>query len=160
MSQAFLGTRTGCLTCRRRKRKCDEAKPHCRACQRNKLDCLWPPHIRRRFNLDDHQEVTPDTHPQELVIVTTGSTTTLPESASPILAGRTSPRSTNSIEPDDVVWYWGLSTFLGQRRAGTLLPASQVLLSYYSIEFTAPKLARLPMCRLFRGSCPSPVMMV
>ncbi|KAJ0161877.1 hypothetical protein CTA2_5451 [Colletotrichum tanaceti] len=34
--------RTGCLTCRGRKKKCDETKPRCRGCERNKLDCRWP----------------------------------------------------------------------------------------------------------------------
>ena len=31
--------RTGCLTCRTRKVKCDEAKPHCRQCVRRGLTC-------------------------------------------------------------------------------------------------------------------------
>lgn len=33
---------TGCLTCRRRKKKCDERKPICNACTRNFLECTWP----------------------------------------------------------------------------------------------------------------------
>ncbi|KAJ3951336.1 hypothetical protein N0V92_012263 [Colletotrichum tropicale] len=35
--------RTGCLTCRGRKKKCDETKPRCRGCERNRLECKWPP---------------------------------------------------------------------------------------------------------------------
>lgn len=35
-------SRLGCLTCRRRKKKCDEVKPICTACLRNNLGCLWP----------------------------------------------------------------------------------------------------------------------
>lgn len=38
----ILRVRTGCLTCRGRKKKCDEAKPRCRGCERNILDCRWP----------------------------------------------------------------------------------------------------------------------
>ena len=38
-SQRFGRTRTGCLTCRVRKKKCDERKPICRACERNGLLC-------------------------------------------------------------------------------------------------------------------------
>ncbi|KAL5338577.1 hypothetical protein BJX70DRAFT_366233 [Aspergillus crustosus] len=34
--------KTGCLTCRRRKKKCDERQPTCAACSRNSLDCRWP----------------------------------------------------------------------------------------------------------------------
>ncbi|KAF2662261.1 hypothetical protein K491DRAFT_673337 [Lophiostoma macrostomum CBS 122681] len=32
-------TRTGCLTCRRRRKKCDERKPACNSCERNRLIC-------------------------------------------------------------------------------------------------------------------------
>lgn len=37
-------TKSGCLTCRRRKKKCDEEKVggKCQACIRNFLDCCWP----------------------------------------------------------------------------------------------------------------------
>lgn len=34
---------TGCLTCRRRKKKCDERKPICVGCTRNSVQCAWPP---------------------------------------------------------------------------------------------------------------------
>lgn len=33
-------TRTGCLTCRKRRIKCDERKPHCFNCERLKKLCL------------------------------------------------------------------------------------------------------------------------
>ncbi|CEJ54320.1 Putative ZYRO0G12584p [Penicillium brasilianum] len=35
-------SRSGCLSCRRRKKKCDETKPICAACLRNALKCVWP----------------------------------------------------------------------------------------------------------------------
>jgi hypothetical protein len=143
MSQMFPRTRTGCLTCRQRKKKCDEVKPHCRACERNKLDCLWPPHIRRRFKLDDYQGVAVDGHPHKLVVGRKTSTATSAESVPPSLAGEVSPKVIDNTDPDEVVWSWGLNTFLSQVRAGMLLPTSQVLLSYY-LEFTAPKLAPSP----------------
>lgn len=34
--------RHGCSTCKRRKKKCDLAKPECRSCQRLGLDCYFP----------------------------------------------------------------------------------------------------------------------
>ncbi|EEU37255.1 uncharacterized protein NECHADRAFT_37042 [Fusarium vanettenii 77-13-4] len=37
-----LRVKTGCLTCRNRKKKCDEARPVCAGCLRNKIDCRWP----------------------------------------------------------------------------------------------------------------------
>lgn len=37
-------SRTGCLTCRKRKKKCDELLyPECQNCQRKNLECTWPP---------------------------------------------------------------------------------------------------------------------
>lgn len=38
----ILRVRTGCLTCRGRKKKCDERKPVCTGCSRNHLTCCWP----------------------------------------------------------------------------------------------------------------------
>ncbi|PHH90454.1 hypothetical protein CDD83_3629 [Cordyceps sp. RAO-2017] len=38
----IIRSRTGCFTCRRRKKKCNEEKPVCSGCRRNKLDCRWP----------------------------------------------------------------------------------------------------------------------
>lgn len=35
-------SRTGCLTCRSRRKKCDEVKPRCAGCRRNQLPCTWP----------------------------------------------------------------------------------------------------------------------
>lgn len=40
--QRHTRTRRGCLTCRVRKKKCDERKPRCAACRRNMLPCEWP----------------------------------------------------------------------------------------------------------------------
>ncbi|KAF6072202.1 Fungal Zn(2)-Cys(6) binuclear cluster domain family protein [Candida albicans] len=48
-------TRTGCLTCRKRRIKCDERKPTCFNCERSKKSCLGyqdlsklPPRKRNR----------------------------------------------------------------------------------------------------------------
>lgn len=32
---------TGCLTCRRRRKRCDEAHPECQSCRRNHVACTW-----------------------------------------------------------------------------------------------------------------------
>ena len=38
-----LRSRSGCLTCRRRKKRCDERRSSCTGCQRNRLECQWKP---------------------------------------------------------------------------------------------------------------------
>lgn len=45
-----IRSKTGCLTCRRRKKKCDETKPQCKACVRLKLECEWPTLTPSSFN--------------------------------------------------------------------------------------------------------------
>lgn len=55
-------TRTGCLTCRKRRIKCDERKPHCFNCERLKKLCLGyealPSNTKRR-NLEDDSKPVP-----------------------------------------------------------------------------------------------------
>lgn len=36
-----------CITCKQRKKKCDEVKPTCAACERNLLLCAWPDPTRK-----------------------------------------------------------------------------------------------------------------
>lgn len=45
-------TKTGCLCCRRRKKKCDELKPGCSGCLRNNLKCVYP-HIEDHIHQTD-----------------------------------------------------------------------------------------------------------
>lgn len=37
-----LRTKSGCFTCRARRKKCDERRPVCLGCERNTLACDWP----------------------------------------------------------------------------------------------------------------------
>ncbi|KAE8446783.1 hypothetical protein EG329_011688 [Mollisiaceae sp. DMI_Dod_QoI] len=39
----FPRSKHGCLTCRSRRKKCDERIPVCLNCERRKVDCLWSP---------------------------------------------------------------------------------------------------------------------
>lgn len=38
-------SKNGCYTCRRRKKKCDEAYPLCKSCKANGLECTWPDNV-------------------------------------------------------------------------------------------------------------------
>ncbi|GME31415.1 Fungal Zn binuclear cluster domain containing protein [Neofusicoccum parvum] len=60
-----LRTKTGCLTCRKRRKKCDERKPSCQTCARLQLDCRWddPDGPVRDRRLSCHPE-TPRPSPQ------------------------------------------------------------------------------------------------
>ncbi|KAH6980622.1 fungal-specific transcription factor domain-containing protein [Ilyonectria sp. MPI-CAGE-AT-0026] len=41
-SANFTRTKSGCLTCRLRRKKCGERRPVCEGCTRNSLICSWP----------------------------------------------------------------------------------------------------------------------
>lgn len=45
LRKKYTKTRDGCLNCKRRRKKCDEEKPICKGCFRNKLECCWPDHV-------------------------------------------------------------------------------------------------------------------
>ncbi|EME44130.1 hypothetical protein DOTSEDRAFT_71818 [Dothistroma septosporum NZE10] len=53
-------TRTGCLNCRRKRRKCDENKPTCEGCQARKETCEWG--VRVSFRPENAQTMGPE-HP-------------------------------------------------------------------------------------------------
>ncbi|KAH3668250.1 hypothetical protein OGAPHI_002004 [Ogataea philodendri] len=65
-------TRSGCFTCRKRKKKCDERLPVCSGCSRNFLQCCWPENTAKALPKDfkikaavsppeTHKEPSPDT---------------------------------------------------------------------------------------------------
>ncbi|KAL1607658.1 hypothetical protein SLS60_002593 [Paraconiothyrium brasiliense] len=66
-------TKTGCLTCRKRRIKCDEAHPVCRNCQKSKRECMGydpifkqqpgPANLQPAPNSTQHQPSVPATSP-------------------------------------------------------------------------------------------------
>ena len=53
-------TRTGCLNCRRKKRKCDEGRPVCGTCRRRSEQCEWGLKISFRT---EHAQGIDESHP-------------------------------------------------------------------------------------------------
>ncbi|CCH46201.1 hypothetical protein BN7_5792 [Wickerhamomyces ciferrii] len=53
----FKKSLDGCLCCKKRRKKCDEAKPICQNCTRIGLNCEWPSHV------DTSASVTPKITP-------------------------------------------------------------------------------------------------
>lgn len=54
-------SRDGCMICRARKIKCDEARPSCFRCRRLKVECRYPPSPTRNTGLRDARLIAP--HP-------------------------------------------------------------------------------------------------
>ena len=82
--------KSGCLCCRLRRKKCDERKPICSGCDRNKLICSWassspapgrPSDLGWRSRLESGEQVSRDGK---------DFTTSIPSSSStrPVLEGR------------------------------------------------------------------------
>ncbi|KAK9311190.1 hypothetical protein V1524DRAFT_443283 [Lipomyces starkeyi] len=71
--------RTGCLTCRARHRKCDEAKPVCDNCRSRTLECQWAVNgqfsesYSRYLSPTGHFSVVPSLCDNEILIVDEGS---------------------------------------------------------------------------------------
>ncbi|CAG9998256.1 unnamed protein product [Clonostachys byssicola] len=53
-------TRTGCLNCRRKKRKCDERRPVCGTCRRREESCVWG--VQLKFLTENAKGIS-DEHP-------------------------------------------------------------------------------------------------
>ena len=128
-------TRTGCLPCRQRKKKCDEAKPRCRACTRNKLQCAWPPHIIRIFGLDTGQAQDLDNLLAQEELESPAEVQSRVNTPLPIPCAASATK--------DISWSLESRGLLSGTRAGMLMPESPMLLSHY-LEDTAPKLAPAP----------------
>ncbi|KAK9235044.1 hypothetical protein V1525DRAFT_411112 [Lipomyces kononenkoae] len=74
VEQTRKRVRTGCLTCRRRHRKCDETKPLCLNCQLKSLQCHWRVNgqfseSNSRYLPDGHYSVVPNLCDNDIMIV-------------------------------------------------------------------------------------------
>ncbi|OJD11808.1 hypothetical protein AJ78_07490 [Emergomyces pasteurianus Ep9510] len=148
IDRVFPRTRTGCFSCRRRKKKCDEVKPTCLACMRNKLDCSWPETILRGFR----SQLEPQT--SEIKRVSSkaaagfeGDAGHARKSSSTHANWSTSSETSGGNAPEQdstgITWSPRIATFLSPARAGLLLPASQILLAHYLGE-TGPLISPTP----------------
>lgn len=102
-------TKSGCLTCRSRKKKCDENKVDgkCQACIRNFLDCCWPsfaakdstatPVAVASIKFEAHASVTPTR------IIKSGPTLSTTNGANAILSPVSSPRLVTVEENHEVL---------------------------------------------------------
>lgn len=150
----FGRTRTGCLTCRQRRKKCDENKPTCFACIRNKLPCRW---AQKKVAVDPTSESSswPDesacTDLQQDVCTTSGLSQVV---TSDKLKVHQALLNHDNIQENEVLrdaandmdiqWNQSLRSFVfsNKSRASSLLPSSPILLQHYlteTISITTPK---------------------
>ncbi|KAK3352833.1 hypothetical protein B0T25DRAFT_455700 [Lasiosphaeria hispida] len=73
-------TKTGCLTCRKRRIKCDEAHPTCNNCKKSKRECLGYDPIFKQQQGPAAIQPAPNNNQASAVITTLASAPTLPSS--------------------------------------------------------------------------------
>ncbi|KAF1953292.1 hypothetical protein CC80DRAFT_420045 [Byssothecium circinans] len=69
-------TKTGCLTCRKRRIKCDEGHPVCRNCQKSKRDCLGYDPIFKQQPGPTQIQPAPNSTPHQASVPAPAPTTT------------------------------------------------------------------------------------
>ncbi|KAK7005685.1 Zn(2)-C6 fungal-type domain-containing protein [Favolaschia claudopus] len=105
----YTRSKTGCLTCRVKKIKCDEAKPSCMRCAHGQRDCTWPEGVPARKRASSVKE-SPDGNGRP----STSSSTASPGTSSPSSTRGHSPsqRSPVDVAPRDL----NLPPLLSSRR--------------------------------------------
>jgi len=86
----YTRSKTGCLTCRAKKIKCDETKPNCVRCTHGQRECTWPEGVPSRKKPLPKREPAPDsgfdTRPS------TAGSSGLSEASTPPIRDHTPPK--------------------------------------------------------------------
>ncbi|TDL26232.1 hypothetical protein BD410DRAFT_573060 [Rickenella mellea] len=59
----YTRSKTGCLTCRMKKIKCDEAKPSCQRCTHGQRECTWPENLPAKKKVPSRKSSAADERP-------------------------------------------------------------------------------------------------
>ncbi|KAJ7346818.1 hypothetical protein DFH08DRAFT_869432 [Mycena albidolilacea] len=89
----YTRSKTGCLTCRVKKIKCDEAKPNCMRCTHGQRDCTWPEGVPARKRAPSVKE-----SPDGSVRPSASSSTASPGTSSPSSTRGHSPPQRSPVE--------------------------------------------------------------
>ncbi|KAK4097407.1 hypothetical protein N658DRAFT_434073 [Parathielavia hyrcaniae] len=93
-------TKTGCLTCRKRRIKCDEGKPTCNNCKKSKRECMGYDPIFKQQHGPTAIQPAPSTRTPPAVPTTAVPAPTLPSSAPHPYQALYSPSVPSTIAPD------------------------------------------------------------
>ncbi|TBU33811.1 fungal-specific transcription factor domain-containing protein [Dichomitus squalens] len=93
----YTRSKTGCLTCRAKKIKCDETKPTCVRCSHGQRECTWPEGVPTRKKPTPRREPPSPIDGMETRPSTAGSSG-VSEAATPPTRGPTPPRRGEPVE--------------------------------------------------------------
>lgn len=140
-------SRNGCLTCRKRKKKCDEIRPLCQNCTRKDLECKWPARNAERKSNEEGPEigaVSTSGHVAESPVQTAFLSAPAGNSEDTFREGDsliTHPES--GVAVPSIPWNPMLGSFMGPDRACSMRPASMRFLEHY-LARTGVMLAMVP----------------
>jgi hypothetical protein len=117
---------SGCLSCRRRRKKCDERKSTCLACKRNFLICGLPDARR-----DSKPSGLPQIGQHETDSTTTGNSSVCSSLPSQCLIGNWTISKSTSLDSEGKTPYNVLYKPLRNQVLEHLCPQSRVLLGHY-----------------------------
>ncbi|EMD00910.1 hypothetical protein BAUCODRAFT_118634 [Baudoinia panamericana UAMH 10762] len=131
-------TKTGCLTCRKRRIKCDESQPTCRNCTKSKRDCLgYDPIFKQQTSPAPIQPAPAST------TATAASSATLPLPPNPYPPAHTYSATVFSLRIDDLFALNDVPPRYETHPARLASLASQQELSDFYTFHYAPGLDRL-----------------
>lgn len=96
----IIRSRTGCFTCRRRKKKCNEEKPICSGCKRNKLECSWPADLPVQNQGQGQGQGQGQSHNRDKAPSTSSSASASGSASSTAAATAAPPRSPGQTQSD------------------------------------------------------------
>jgi hypothetical protein len=87
----YTRSKTGCMTCRQKKIKCDENKPKCHRCAHGQRDCTWPVGVEPRKRAPPKRVDTIHMDPTD-IRPSTASSSGISESSTPPTRNHTPPK--------------------------------------------------------------------
>ncbi|KAI9463631.1 hypothetical protein BJY52DRAFT_926595 [Lactarius psammicola] len=87
----YTRSKTGCMTCRQKKIKCDENKPKCHRCAHGQRDCTWPVGVEPRKRAPPKRVDTIHMDPTD-VRPSTASSSGISEGSTPPTRNHTPPK--------------------------------------------------------------------
>ncbi|KAI0949383.1 hypothetical protein AcW1_009014 [Taiwanofungus camphoratus] len=111
----YTRSKTGCLTCRAKKIKCDESKPNCMRCTHGQRECTWPEGVPARKKSTPRRE--PTMEPGFEARPSTAGSSGLSEASTPETRDHTPPIMVPKREPVEV----GLGPQVSRRHSEPVL---------------------------------------
>ncbi|KAG5659854.1 hypothetical protein KAF25_002413 [Fusarium avenaceum] len=136
--RAHKKAKTGCADCRKRRVKCSEEKPACRACCRRGVQCQYPFQLQITSLSAAHSPATDETSPyssstQPLAHI--HHVSPIPGLVIPSVTSREPLSARYGMEDMALLHHWTVSTSLGMYKNSSLSKSGQVLFPQIAFKY-------------------------